>query len=382
MKIKKRIFDIIQIGNKSDLISKSFDIFITIVIILNILTMFLETFSEMDNYSHILKLVETITMIIFLIEYILRIWTAEFLYPDKNKLKSKLQFLISYDGIIDLLTILPFFFLSGFVVFRMLRVVRIFNLFRINAKYDSFNVITTVLKDKKNQILSSVFIILILMLASSLCMYSAEHEAQPEQFKNAFSGIWWSVSTLLTVGYGDIYPITTIGKFMAIIIAFLGVGVVAIPTGIISAGFVEQYTKFKTMDTYSEEMDINFITIVIDESSNWLNKTIKELNLPSGLILALIFRNDEIIVPNGDIILKNNDKIILGAKSFQNDKNIKLKEIIIKEEHEWINKPIKNLDISRQSIIIMIKRKNKIIIPQGSTIIRKFDKIILYNNKK
>ena len=81
------------------------------------------------------------------------------------------------------------------------------------------------------------------MVASSLCMYSMEHEAQPDKFKNAFSGIWWSTSTLLTIGYGDIYPVTVGGKIMAIVISFLGVGMVAIPTGIISAGFVESYTK-------------------------------------------------------------------------------------------------------------------------------------------
>ena len=120
---------------------------------------------------------------------------------------------------------------------------RIFHLFRLNARYDSFNVITTVLYEKRNQIISSVFIVVIPMLASSLCMYSVEHDAQPEVFRNAFSGVWWSMSTLLTVGYGDIYPITTLGRLMAICIAYLGVGVVAIPTGIISAGFVEQYQR-------------------------------------------------------------------------------------------------------------------------------------------
>ena len=127
-----------------------------------------------------------------------------------SKSRATIRFLVSFDGIVDLLTIIPAFFLSGFVIFRMLRVARVFHLFRLNAKYDSFNVITTVLYEKWNQIISSVFIVLILMLASSLCMYSVEHDAQPEVFRNAFSGIWWSMSTLLTVGYGDIYPIATL----------------------------------------------------------------------------------------------------------------------------------------------------------------------------
>ena len=195
----------------------------------------MQTFEQLAPLSGVFSVIETITVLIFCIEYVLRIWTAEFLYPGMRKSRARLKFLISFDGIVDLLTIIPAFFLSGFVIFRMLRVARIFHLFRLNAKYDSFNVITTVLYEKRNQIISSVFIVLILMLASSLCMYSVEHDAQPAVFRNAFSGIWWSMSTLLTVGYGDIYPITTLGRIMAICIAYLGVGAVAIPTGIISA---------------------------------------------------------------------------------------------------------------------------------------------------
>lgn len=134
----------------------------------------------------------------------------------------------------------------------MLRVARIFHLFRLNAKYDSFNIITTVLYEKRNQIISSVFIVMVLMLASSMCMYSVEHNAQPDIFRNAFSGIWWSMSTLLTVGYGDIYPVTTLGRVMAICIAYLGVGAVAIPTGIISAGFVEQYQRKSSLSSMKD----------------------------------------------------------------------------------------------------------------------------------
>ena len=379
MKIKKRIFEIIQIGKEDDFASKFFDIFIVIVIIINILVLFLETFSALDPYYPVLHGIELITILIFCVEYLLRIWTADYLYPDKTKGKAVQKFLLSYDGVIDLLTILPFFFLSGFVVFRMLRVVRIFNLFRINNKYDSFNVITTVLYDKKNQILSSVFIILILMLASSLCMYGAEHEVQPDQFQNAFSGIWWAVSTLLTVGYGDIYPVTTIGKFMAIIIGFLGVGVVAIPTGIISAGFVEQYTKIKTISSYEEDADIKFVTLTVSDTLYWKNKTVEELKLPQGLILALILRKGEVVIPKGNTVLMVGDRLVLGAEAFQDEINIKLKEIIIKQMHSWNGHAIKDLDISRQTIILMIRRKNRIIIPHGDTIIKEGDEVILYS---
>ena len=379
MKIKKRVFEIIQIGKKDDFASKFFDIFITVIITLNILVLFLETFSELDTFYPVLHRIELITILIFCVEYLLRIWTADYLYPDKTKGKAVLKFLLSYDGVIDLLTILPFFFLSGFVAFRMLRVVRIFNLFRINTQYDSFNVITTVLNDKKNQILSSVFIILVLMLSSSLCMYGAEHEVQPDQFKNAFSGIWWSVSTLLTVGYGDIYPVTTLGKAMAIIIGFLGVGVVAIPTGIISAGFVEQYTKIKTISSYEEEVNIRFVTLTVHNTAYWEKKTVKELKLPQGLILVLILRNGKVVIPKGNTVLMVGDRLVLGAEAFQDEINIKLKEIIIKQMHPWNGHAVKDLDISRQTIIVMVRRKGRIIIPHGDTIIKEGDMVILYS---
>jgi len=245
-KVKKRIFDIIQIGQRGDFPSRAFDYFLVFIISLNIASLLLETFPLPEVLISIFHVIEIVTVVLFAVEYSLRIWTAEFLHPDVSKGKAILKFLISFDGIVDLLSIIPAFFLSGFSAFRMLRVVRIFHLFRINNTYDSFNVITTVLKVKRKQIFSSLFIILILMVASSLCMYSVENEAQPDVFRNVFSGLWWSVSTILTVGYGDIYPVTLLGKCMAIVISILGVGCVAIPTGIISAGFVEQHTKLET----------------------------------------------------------------------------------------------------------------------------------------
>lgn len=118
---KKRIFDIIQIGKRDDFASRAFDIFIVTVILVNIAVLFMETFPRMNRYSGALKTAEAVTVAIFCIEYGLRIWTAEYLYPDKSRGRSVWRFLTSFDGLVDLFTILPFFFLSGFVAFRMLR---------------------------------------------------------------------------------------------------------------------------------------------------------------------------------------------------------------------------------------------------------------------
>ena len=309
MSKKEKIFNIIQIGDKSNRISRLFDFFITVIIIANISVTFLLTFQQLAFLFPFFRVVEVVTLLLFCVEYILRIWTAGYLYPEMKKGRAILRFLTSFDGIVDFLTIVPAFFLSGFVIFRMLRVARIFHLFRLNAKYDSFNVITTVLYEKKNQIISSVFIVVILMLASSLCMYSVEHEAQPEVFKNAFSSIWWSMSTLLTVGYGDIYPITTLGRVMAICIAYLGVGAVAIPTGIISAGFVEQYQR-KSSITNIRDVDIKEIAeIFVDK--RYAGKTIEEVEEAESVKIFLVLREDLSILPQKDMILKLNDIIVL-----------------------------------------------------------------------
>ena len=309
MKLKEKIFNIIQIGDKSNPISRMFDIFITVTIVANILVTFLQTFDELAFLTTVFKGVEYVTIFIFCVEYILRIWTAEYLYPDKSRGRSRLRFLVSFDGIVDFLTIVPVFFLSGFVIFRMLRVARIFHLFRLNAKYDSFNVITTVLYEKRNQIISSVFIVLILMLASSLCMYSVELDAQPTVFRNAFSGIWWSMSTLLTVGYGDIYPITPLGRVMAICIAYLGVGAVAIPTGIISAGFVEQYQRKSNISGLKNEDIKEIAEVFVDKK--YAGKTVQDMEEANQLTVFLILREDFSILPQKDTILRMNDIIVI-----------------------------------------------------------------------
>ena len=313
---KQRIFNIIQIGNKDDIPSRLFDIFITIVISINILVMILETYSGLSPYFSFLDKLAYITIFIFCIEYALRIWTADLLYPNLSRHKAILKFLISFDGIVDLFTILPFFYLSGFVAFRILRIVRIFHLFRINGQYDSFAVIFSVLQEKKNQILSSVMIVLILMLASSIGIYYAEHDAQPEVFRNAFSGMWWSVSTLLTVGYGDIYPITVTGRIMAIITAFFGVGVVAIPTGIISAGFVEHYSRVKLLANFAKDEHIDLITVNINDAHCWNGLKISELSVPDHFLPAIVLRDDEALIPLQELKLKIGDKVILAADMY------------------------------------------------------------------
>jgi voltage-gated potassium channel len=339
---------------------------------------FFETFDGSAQYQMLLDGIEGVTSVIFLIEYILRIWTADYLYPTYGKVTSRLRFVFSFYGLIDLLTFLPFFlpfaFNSGFVAFRMLRVIRVFRLFKINAQYDAFNVVIDVLREKRQQIFSSVCLILIMMMASSLCMYSIEHEAQPDVFQNAFSAIWWSVSTLLTVGYGDIYPITVLGKAMAIVIAFLGVGLVAIPTGIISAGFVEQYTKMKSLSEISEDSNLKFLMLYIEAEHPWVNTHIQDIVLPPELNIVAVIRNEKnIIIPKKNVVIHKEDRVVLGTTEFEDDIGIQVREVVVKKEHPWANKYIRDLTISKNMVVVAIYRNRKAIIPRGDTIIKRGD---------
>ena len=330
----------------------------------------------------LLNTVEIVTSAFFAVDYVLRVWTARCLYPTLTPGKATVRYVSSIGGLIDLAsflpTFLPVFFPSGMVAFRMFRVVRIFRLFRINTYYDSLHVITEVLRSKRQQLLSSVFIILTLMLASSLCMYSLEHEAQPEVFRNAFSGIWWSVSTLLTVGYGDIYPITTAGKIFGIVITFLGVGMVAIPTGIISAGFVDQYSRIKRISEYGQASDVHFIQVYLRKKDAWVGKTIRDAGLPGGVIAAAIQRGGRIVMPRGDTVLEAGDTLVLGAQGFRNDQHIDLKEITLRRQNPWVGQHIRELDISRRTLIVLVRRDGKALIPHGDLRLREGDTVVLY----
>ena len=380
---RKRVSEIIEVGYDQDWLSRLYDLINALAIVANLAASILYTFEAVRlPFGWLVLTLEQVTVAFFAVDYCLRLWTARALFPDLSEPRAVLKYALSFSGVVDLLSFLPyylpFFFPAGAVAFRMFRVVRIFRLFRINAYYDSLNVITQVITSKGQQLLSSVFIILVLMLASSLCMYSLEHEAQPEVFTNAFSGIWWSVSTLLTVGYGDIYPITTVGKLFGIIISFLGVGMVAIPTGIISAGFVDQYSRIKRLSEYAHESDIHFIKVSLLPKDPWAGKTIVELGLPAGVIVAAIQRNGKIVVPRGSVELRAGDTLVLGAKSLGDDKHIDLKEMVLRRQNPWNGLPIRELDISRQTIIVMVRRKGNVLIPNGDLVLKEGDSIILY----
>lgn len=246
-KIQLRIYEIIEKGKKGDIASVIFDVVIMTLITLNVASIFIESFNISEKLSNELKYFEICSIVIFTIEYLLRVWTAPCLYPEKSRIKARIKYIFSFMALIDLLAILPFYI--PFIItidLRVLRALRLFRLFRIlkfNRYTKAMKNVFMVLKMKAVELISSVFIVIILMFISSALMYSIEGSAQPEAFENAFSGLWWAIATFTTVGYGDIYPITVAGKILGGVVSLLGIGLVAVPTGIISSGFMELNVK-------------------------------------------------------------------------------------------------------------------------------------------
>ena len=381
--LRAKIFNMVSVGVIDEPINKFYDGISIIALLLNLFCAFAVTFEDMmERFGTLLLTIEAVTTFFFAVDYVLRLVSSKELFPHESDGRAAIKYVLSFSGIIDLLSFLPYylpvFFPAGTAVFKMFRIARILRLFRINSYYDQLNVITEILSRKRQQLMASVFIIVILMMAASLCMYSVEHDAQPKVFQNAFSGIWWSASTLLTVGYGDIYPVTTLGKILGIVIAFLGVGMVAIPTGIISAGFVEQYQRLKSIGDFAEEENIHFIRIKLSASDKWTGKKIVELGIPKDIMIVAILREKETIIPRGQTVLEAGDLIVMCSEKTKDIQPIEIKEIVINQGHSWNGTAIRDIDISRQSFIFMIRRNGKAMIPRGSLVIKAGDTVLLY----
>jgi len=232
--LKERIKSIIEINDNT--LSRVFAFFIQALILLSVITFSVETLPDLEpDTRFLLRIFETFSVVVFSIEYILRIYVSD----------KKLKFIFSFYGIIDLLSILPFYVALGIDLrslraLRFLRLFRILKLVRYNRAMNHFN---AAIKSAKEEILLFIMVTLILMYFSAVGIYYFENEAQPEHFSSIFDSLWWAIITLTTVGYGDVYPITVGGRVFTFFILMIGLGIVAIPTGIISSALTRSVDK-------------------------------------------------------------------------------------------------------------------------------------------
>ena len=230
MRLKNTLKTIVE--DSTTTAGKWFDIFIQILIILSLLSFSIETLPNLPQPTRlILRSFEIFTIAVFTLEYILRLWLSD----------KKLKFAFSFFGIIDLLAILPFYLsfgidLRSIRIFRLFRLFRIFKMLRFNQAILHF---LKAMKSIKEELILFLMISVFLLFLSSVGIYYFENPTQPEVFKSVFHSLWWAIATLTTVGYGDIYPITAGGKIFTSIMLLIGLGIVAVPTGLIASALTK-----------------------------------------------------------------------------------------------------------------------------------------------
>lgn len=226
--------------------------FIILLIVANVVAVMLETVPSFhDSYRErqFFHYFDLVSVIIFTIEYVLRVWSSNHEQQYKHPIWGRLKYMLSPAALIDLLAILPFYMhaLIGFDlrVLRILRLLRFFRLFRLTAYSKATKLVMNVFKSKFSELLLAFVLTLFLIVIASCLVYFAEHPAQPDKFTSIPATIWWAVVTLTTVGYGDLYPITTLGKIFTSIVLLAGVALLALPAGIITSGFLDEMRKLR-----------------------------------------------------------------------------------------------------------------------------------------
>ena len=245
MGIRKRIFEVIEVSRDGDRLSALYDSFMIVVILLSLLPL---VFKEMTPVLYVL---DKASMVVFIIDYLLH-W-ADYKYQ-RQSASSFLRYPFSFMAIVDLVSILPSLSVlnSGFKVLRLLRMMRSLRVFRVLkvVRYSkSIRIIGNVLKNSRESLAAVGSLALAYIIVSALIIFNAE----PDSFRNFFEAVYWSTVLLTTVGFGDITPVTAIGRLIAMVSSIFGMAIVALPSGIITAGYMQElYRKREEQDAEND----------------------------------------------------------------------------------------------------------------------------------
>ena len=250
LQAKRKIYLLLDPADGNTKWDKLINGIIISLIITNTIAVILETVESiyLPNKA-IFRGIEVFSVIVFSLEYVLRVWSCTATKKYRLPVAGRLKYITSTGAIIDLLAILPFY-LPLFRIYdlrfiRLLRLLRFFRFFKLGRYLNASKVIGNVFKAKREELVLSFIITLFLIVIASSVMYYAEHDAQPDKFSSIPETMWWSVATLTTVGYGDEYPITGLGKLLTACISILGIGMFALPAGILASGFSDEFKKMK-----------------------------------------------------------------------------------------------------------------------------------------
>ena len=253
--LRKRVYEVIEVGRGEDSTSKTVDLFLITLIILNVLAFLLETVPSIQaEYGDLLFAFNIISVIIFTVEYILRLWSCVEV-PFLKRLaptEARMRFAARPYMIIDLLAILPFYL--AFLIpidLRFLRALRIFRFLKLARYSPAMHTLMRVLINERRALFGALMLMILMLLFSATGIYFIENQAQPEKFSSIPESMWWAMATLTTVGYGDVSPVTTLGKLFGSFVMILGLGMFALPIAIISTGFAQEVGRRDFVVTWS-----------------------------------------------------------------------------------------------------------------------------------
>jgi voltage-gated potassium channel len=243
MTLRRRLYLTLDPNEKGGTAETIFEVFLVATIVLNILAIVLDSVTHIhDEYNDAFEYFEIFSVIFFSLEYLARLYSVVENPKFSHPVRGRLKYLISPLALVDLLAFLPFYVSRLSVDLRFLRIFRlmaVFRMFKIVRYLHALSIFRRVLRDRKEQLVLSFFFILFVLVIISFIMFLVEHEAQPDKFSSIPATMWWGIATLTTVGYGDLVPITPLGKFLGGLFAITGVGLLALPAGILSSGFFE-----------------------------------------------------------------------------------------------------------------------------------------------
>ncbi len=251
MTLRRRLYLVLSPDERGGTIERIFELILILTIILNIVAIVIDSIPHLhEQYAIVFDDFEIYSVVFFSLEYIARIYSIVEDPKYADPVRGRLRYMRSPIAIIDLLSILPFYLKFVSLDLRFLRIFRLmalFRMFKIARYMHAIKIFRMVLKDRKEQLVLSFIFILFILVVISFIMFYAENEAQPDKFSSIPAAMWWGIATLTTVGYGDVVPVTNLGKFLGGIFAIAGVGLLALPAGILSSGFFEMlHTKNTT----------------------------------------------------------------------------------------------------------------------------------------
>ena len=250
--IRLRAMQILDKGDETDLASLWCDRFITVMVLLNVLAVVLESVASLrEEHEAFFSGFEVFSLVLFTIEYLLRLWSNGARYSDNEggSSRGRRQYAVGFHGVVDLLATVPFYlqWLVPGLDMRILRTLRLIRVLKLSHYSSAIEDLLSAIQSEARSFFATLYILLIAILLSSSLMYFAESKHQPEKFASIPDAIYWAVITLTTVGYGDVSPVTWVGKIISIVTAFLGVCTVAMLTGIVASAFSNQLARRKVI---------------------------------------------------------------------------------------------------------------------------------------